>query len=578
MKHGSKRQLHHGHFAFMRAVVQGIDAQASWDRYLREEGEHGDARNVRRTIQWIRDSFASAARQAKRPGLARLILLRPELVSEQPDLPSLEEFAASHGLEDFSHDEQIEAYKSAIASTPIPGRVGRRTGRRQRLITKQLEALRWLEQHVAKAPRQSDLISLWLDQSIARRLARKGLRDVNQLIAHVNALGERWWLRIPGIGPRKATRVLEWLKSHAPAIGADVGAHVTTPRRQVSIHLLDAVVRPGTSILPYEKFQVPSDLAGGPRTTEGKCSLQACNDREAIDLWLNGSPQSKDAPRSAATLRSYRKEVERLLLWSVLVRRKALSSLDEDDVLAYQQFLAAPPGEWCGPRHVQRWSPLWRPLEGPLAQTVIGQALRVLHGLYATWVRHAYLENNPFAGLVTASFARKKVTRTGISPSDWAQLETLFDAESHTAAGRRIARAMRWLRISGLGLADLTRVKCEHLRRNPDPCSDETWLLAVGEDRVGTRGRPVAAVLVEEFQSELGRHARPGDVTDTANCGIHILARFGSNTSMPPPWSTSGLAKAIRAVFDRAATSASDHAAQRWAQASVRSLRESGRR
>jgi len=34
-----RRKLHVGHFAFMRALVQGVDVQASWDRYLRIDGE-----------------------------------------------------------------------------------------------------------------------------------------------------------------------------------------------------------------------------------------------------------------------------------------------------------------------------------------------------------------------------------------------------------------------------------------------------------------------------------------------------------------------------------------------------------
>ena len=32
------RKLHRGHFAFMRALAQGLDERASWDRYLRLEG------------------------------------------------------------------------------------------------------------------------------------------------------------------------------------------------------------------------------------------------------------------------------------------------------------------------------------------------------------------------------------------------------------------------------------------------------------------------------------------------------------------------------------------------------------
>jgi len=54
------RKLHRGHFAFMRALAQGLDERASWDRYLRLEGEHTDLRTVRSTIAWIRDEFAAA--------------------------------------------------------------------------------------------------------------------------------------------------------------------------------------------------------------------------------------------------------------------------------------------------------------------------------------------------------------------------------------------------------------------------------------------------------------------------------------------------------------------------------------
>jgi len=50
------RSLQRAHFAFMRALAQGLDERASWDRYLRTEGEHADIRTVRKTIAWIRAS------------------------------------------------------------------------------------------------------------------------------------------------------------------------------------------------------------------------------------------------------------------------------------------------------------------------------------------------------------------------------------------------------------------------------------------------------------------------------------------------------------------------------------------
>src|SRR6478609_10208804 len=72
------RKFTSGHFAFMRAVVQGIDLRASWDRYLRTQGEHDDLRKVRSTIARMRTEFTAAARRHARPGTARLILVEAE--------------------------------------------------------------------------------------------------------------------------------------------------------------------------------------------------------------------------------------------------------------------------------------------------------------------------------------------------------------------------------------------------------------------------------------------------------------------------------------------------------------------
>ena len=57
----------------MRSVVQGLDLRASWERYLRVEGEASDQRTVRATIAWIRDEFSAAAKREDRYGTARLL-------------------------------------------------------------------------------------------------------------------------------------------------------------------------------------------------------------------------------------------------------------------------------------------------------------------------------------------------------------------------------------------------------------------------------------------------------------------------------------------------------------------------
>ena len=77
-----RRKLHAGHFAFMRALVQGVDVQRAWEQYLRAEGVSHDSRLVANTLAWIRAEFAAAARREDRYGTARLVRLDASRLAE----------------------------------------------------------------------------------------------------------------------------------------------------------------------------------------------------------------------------------------------------------------------------------------------------------------------------------------------------------------------------------------------------------------------------------------------------------------------------------------------------------------
>ncbi|OUS40698.1 hypothetical protein A9R00_04690, partial [Oleispira antarctica] len=69
-------------------------------------------------------------------------------------------------------------------------------------------------------------------------------------------------------------------------------------------------------------MQSPAQLNGshGSNRHDNKhCQISAETDWQAIQCWLN---EFYDSPQ---TLRNYRKEAERLLLWSINQRGKALS-------------------------------------------------------------------------------------------------------------------------------------------------------------------------------------------------------------------------------------------------------------
>ena len=56
------------------------------------------------------------------------------------------------------------------------------------------------------------------------------------------------------------------------------------------------------------------------------CQIKAANDYQAIYAWL---AEYKESPE---TYRAYQREAERLLLWCLLKQKKALSSLQRDDI------------------------------------------------------------------------------------------------------------------------------------------------------------------------------------------------------------------------------------------------------
>ena len=569
------RKLHSGHFAFMRALVQGLDERASWDRYLRLEGEHTDLRTVRKTIAWIRAAFAAAATRENRPGTGRLIRLDPQRFVATPAQPSLAEFAQEQGLEDFSEAEQIEAYEAHSSA----GQRDVRSSRRGRLIARQLQSLRWLQDLVAQAPHPGDRVTAWFNPSLAARLERAGVSTLFALVERINGIGARWWVQVPGVGAGKGARILEWLQENEAELGLHIGLHVAQSRRQLPASILSAVVPAATDIRPYEKFLLPVDLDGSAGRFRGqpeKCLLMAANDHEAIGAWLAAKRPGEGVGALSSTQRAYRKEAERLLLWAILERHKALSSLTVEDAIDYRSFLAAPPQSWCGPRHHQRWSPLWRPLEGPLAPAALRQAMIILRSLFAFLMSQGDLVGNPMAAVALPQLPQRPLgsSRT-LTFAQWDHIEALLNEHGDTEVERRLRRALRWLYATGLRLAEITHVKCADLEQVEYQTEDGTtatdWLVSV----IGKGGRsrqvPVPTALIDEFGEELMRHGFEQQVGAVSNQGIHILTRFDSER--PALWSASGVYQAIKAFLAQAAQGLEGTQAQQLRKASTHWLR-----
>lgn len=531
-----QRKLHLGHFAFMRALIQGVDTRTSWNRYLRIEGEHSDTATVRKTIAWLRDEFAAAARRWQRHGAARLVLVDSTGVDDDaPALPSLADFIAQRGLEDFSEAEQLAAYHAEQGNA-----TGHRS-RRARLIGRQLETLRWLEGLIAEPPRAGDSVSAWLHPDLAARLERAGVTTLALLIDRINGLGAGWYRALPAIGATKAARVVDWLRAHEATTRKPIGAHATMPRASLSPARLQAVVLPATAIVPLEKLIVPPTLSGADglyRLPQMRCLVGETTYLEAILAWVAArqrpgavatrvQPREDDAlpgtseaslTRSATlshTQRAYLKEAERFFLWAVVQRQKPLSSMTLEDCIAYREFLAnpQPAALWCGPRSRPRWSPLWRPFEGPLSATAQRRALAILKSLYGFLTDQCYLQNNPLEGMTLPAQSRVMESPRSLSAAQWALVQAEIDALAQTSANRRLKFALMLLFDTGMRISEAVASRVADLTCQPSPKSGADapamWTLAIKGYAAKERRVPVSPTVVARLQAYLASRGLP---------------------------------------------------------------------
>ena len=575
-----QRKLHVGHFAFMRSVVQGLDPRESWERYFRVEGEATDQRTVRATIVWIRDEFAAAAKREDRFGTARLVRIDATRIADSSlELPSLEAFAAAHGLVDERQADQIAAYEAAFETGH--GRATQRLRRRSRLIARQLEALRWLEGLVAQSPKAGDSVVAWLNPTLASHLEAADIFTLAQLVERINGVGRRWHAGIKAMGKGKALRIVEWLLQLAnedqDSVALQLGRHVALPRSKLYAHELQAVVAPATAIRPLEKFIVPAELDGTRglyRRPQAQCLLNATNDYQAILAWLRSkhglTPDQKAHLKSrrrqrqigdgsgveqgldwlqalSNTQRAYRKEAERFLLWAIIHKGKALSSMSNEDCVEYRDFLADPQPRirWCGDRGRERWSPLWRPFEGPLSASAQRHAVTILKNLYGFLVDQNYLMGNPWSAVGVPRTAGPKVNAgRSFSLAQWQFLEAQLKMLPVTSANQRLTFGLHLLYATGLRLSEVVASTVDDLQwvEYPADASDDEpmqgWMLRVIGKGQKEREVPLPSKVVGELARYLEARGLDADPEDINNQGASLLGKASDAAVRAPGLST----------------------------------------
>ena len=222
----------------------------------------------------------------------------------------------------------------------------------------------------------------------------------------------------------------------------------------------------------------------------GQLCADASNDYQAVNAWLS-------LHESAATQRAYRKEAERLILWAIVERGRALSSLTTEDAIAYRAFLRhpSPRARWVGAPQ-PRSSPAWRPSRATSRRARQPTRCRYSTPLYRWLIEQRYVLANPFAG----------VKVRGGRP---AQLDTSHAFTEHEwKLVRVVADGLEW----SYGWSEPAAAAALHagLRLRHGPSNQRTRGRATGRDRLGRARRHVDPGRRQGPQGRQGRAAAAG--------------------------------------------------------------------
>jgi integrase/recombinase XerD len=307
---------------------------------------------------------------------------------------------------------------------------------------------------------------------------------------------------------------------------------------------------------PLDALVIPIALDGHDGTNRAagrQAQIAATNDLDALRAWLARFADTK------TTFENYRKEAERLLLWSIVQLGKPLSSLTHEDLLVYQHFLAdpQPSGVWVagGGRKHPRSDGRWRPFYGPLSPASQRQAMVILNVMFAWLVQAGYLAGNPLS--LSRQRARKappRITRY-LDPELWQAVKTYIESMPRETARQRFHYArVRWLftllYLGGLRITEVSTNTMGRFFNRRDAAGRERWWIEVTGK--GDRERLVPATV--EMMAELTRYRREHELSALP------LSREATPLVLPvgvtrKPLTRAALHKIVKEVFAGAASS-----------------------
>lgn len=531
------------HFAFVRSSLWGLDLAHSFERYLAWSETTTDLRYVQNRRDDLLKQIIDAGRHlnASLPDHAKidsiLDLLRSDrVVPSAVTLPTLQEWVESEGMDPdvWSEADLIAEYQSAFG-LENPDALAAAEGAKD-VVAERVRALNHLATLLAVTPAAQDRLEMWLAKPVALSLRNVGLLSLADLVNFINVHGYRWHNRIKGFGNQRADQVVAWLRMQYEHLNMLISDSVNEPKSLRALKTHAQTTQNGFAKLPspgHGPFgHEPFDASLRDRNAHGQLSLSrlntaamvggmggtadmdakgefrshmantlgASNDLEAVTAWLE---RYQDKP---STQRSYRKEVERFMLWCAQELKKPLSSVNAPDCQKYRNFLRAVPGLWIFPLPVPRSDPQWRAFRGQPSPASQKQALVIIQTMFSGLCDAGYMVANPMRALMKGfDLPTAKIdVRRSFTEAEWQHVLRTLDGMPDTPERVRLKCILELLVSSGLRLEELASARHSHLRVEHLPELPElphAWILTVTGKRNKTREVPLAEDVVRLLAS-----------------------------------------------------------------------------
>lgn len=434
--------------AYLKALAEGIPAVAAAERYLGVEHGH-------ETVTAHRVAVGIARSLCRRMGERNSRLLGIVIKEKQARFgPTLQEYQAFAGLEDFSEEEVLLAYAEAY---PVDPRAEQRTQRRRRLRERQIELLAKLEEasHVKASP--TDPLDTWFADAIADKLKTAGLLLIQDLMERI-ASREKWWTGIPAIGPGKARQIEDLLVQEFQLLKPSMPRALEVRRVQV------AKSEPQASFL--NRGVVGGDANPALIDAQDIDRIRGKDDYELASNWLKGK-----GVRSDHTLRAYERELARYLHF-LASKGLNLATAGETDLRYYiHEILPHPPNALVREGRSRIGEAGYRPFRtrAPAAATV-RLAYAVLKGFYGWLAVCGFHVRDRSAGITlpvagTRSAAQEKASFRGkaFSPAAWAQVMASIGGYEAGPRKERLLFVFGFGEATGLRACELLDARVGHV-------------------------------------------------------------------------------------------------------------------